>query len=58
MWWDRWLVDYAKMDEKTFIPFDEYKKPRSYKKKIKLKKKDKDRIDNALNKILNKGGVI
>lgn len=55
MWWDRWLVDYARMDKKTFIPFDEYKKPRSYKKKIKLNKKDKDRIDNALNKILNKG---
>lgn len=24
--WQRWLVDYARMDEKTFKSFEEYKK--------------------------------
>ncbi len=24
--WDQWLVDFARMDQETFIPFEDYKK--------------------------------
>lgn len=61
--WQRWLVDYARMDEKTFNSFEEYKKelikPVQSKETIESKPKTKQEIYAQADRIIlawKKGG--
>lgn len=49
--WQRWLVDYARMDKDSFISFDDYKKD-ILKTPTKFKRKSKEEIFKQADNII------